>query len=401
MNKPDPKIAPAVKHTLWSLLESHRVTIPLIQRGYAQGRNNKIAGRIREAFITNLYQTLTFETEPKSLELDFVYGKIAGQTVGEDGPPILELLDGQQRLTTLYLLHWYCAWREDRLAEAAARLKNFSYQVRPSSRDFCSFLCSPELSEGLKATAAGLSPPLCRRLGDQSGFIPLWTRDGTVTGMLTMLAAIEAKFAAVPATGGPSLFDRLTAASPPTIFFSFLSMDSQEFSLSDVLYITMNSRGKLLTPFELFKSNFLDLIANKHGQAKRQEMAQCLDGEWTDLFWHETKEAKERKAAAMDESFFNFIKFVMLMLAVWSREGDTARTRADETEYSRVKDLDPLELAGEVFAGESATPLAREEECGNLDFLEKILAALRERRNEHGSLTKAFEIQCPFCLYFT
>ena len=59
--------------------------------------------------------------------LDFVYGDV------KDG--VLRPLDGQQRLTTLFLLHWYVASLADELDPDAAWLR-FSYATRPTARDF-------------------------------------------------------------------------------------------------------------------------------------------------------------------------------------------------------------------------------------------------------------------------
>lgn len=64
-------------------------------------------------------------------------------------------LDGQQRLTTLFLLHWYLAQITpdqdlcDRLLTALHRadgLARFTYETRSSSREFCDLLISPEHS---------------------------------------------------------------------------------------------------------------------------------------------------------------------------------------------------------------------------------------------------------------
>ena len=72
------------------------IEIPLIQRDYAQGRTDARASDIRERFLDVLHEALT---EGRDVGLDFIYGDV------EDGT--LRPLDGQQRLTTLFLLHWY------------------------------------------------------------------------------------------------------------------------------------------------------------------------------------------------------------------------------------------------------------------------------------------------------
>ena len=79
--------------------------IPLIQRDYAQGRVDTKTARIRRDFLATLHDALAGD-EP--LGLDFVYGDLR-----DDGT--FKPLDGQQRLTTLFLLHWYLAFRSGKL----------------------------------------------------------------------------------------------------------------------------------------------------------------------------------------------------------------------------------------------------------------------------------------------
>ena len=74
------------------------------------------------------------------MKLDFIYG-----TTENDR---LNPLDGQQRLTTLWLLHWYIALRADMLNEDnCAILKKFTYETRITSREFCQNLCIPKKFE--------------------------------------------------------------------------------------------------------------------------------------------------------------------------------------------------------------------------------------------------------------
>ena len=76
------------------LVQLKKIEIPIIQRDYAQGRKNNDVDRVRRRFLESLYKAVT----EKPIILDFVYGDI-----DKDG--VMTPLDGQQRLTTLYLLH--------------------------------------------------------------------------------------------------------------------------------------------------------------------------------------------------------------------------------------------------------------------------------------------------------
>ena len=111
-------------------LPLNKIEIPIIQRDYAQGRNVPEVNRIRKKFLTSLYKALV---ENKQLKLDFVYGDINDEK-------ILTPLDGQQRLTTLFLLHWYIGRHERIDQQKLDFLKKFSYKTRYSARTFCQYL---------------------------------------------------------------------------------------------------------------------------------------------------------------------------------------------------------------------------------------------------------------------
>ncbi|MCB0563114.1 MAG: hypothetical protein KDD01_01915, partial [Phaeodactylibacter sp.] len=63
--------------TFWELINRHCIEIPIIQRDYAQGRDNAKAADIRKGFVARLKAALTGE-DKKALHLNFVYGKLKG-----------------------------------------------------------------------------------------------------------------------------------------------------------------------------------------------------------------------------------------------------------------------------------------------------------------------------------
>ena len=100
------------KISFWTLLKNYKIVIPIIQRDYAQGRSGK--EYIREKFLTQIKNAL--DGSNPSGELDFVYGTT------KDG--CFYPLDGQQRLTTLWLLHWFIASKAGKLKEAKETLNS-------------------------------------------------------------------------------------------------------------------------------------------------------------------------------------------------------------------------------------------------------------------------------------
>ena len=160
-----------------SSVQLRKISIPIIQRDYAQGRIDPDVERVRDRFLESLYNAVT----DKPITLDFIYGDI-----DENG--IMTPLDGQQRLTTLFLLHWYAAKKEGIPEEKYQFLKNFSYETRYSARYFCKELIdfNPTLTSGLS-----------EEIIDQAWFSLDWKKDTTINSMLVMLNAIDKKFGKV------------------------------------------------------------------------------------------------------------------------------------------------------------------------------------------------------------
>lgn len=127
--------------SFWKFLKGQKIEIPIIQRDYAQGRTGK--EYLRNSFLNNLKQALdgNLPEGENVLKLDFVYGSVEDEK--------LQPLDGQQRLTTLWLMHWYIALQalkgrdDNQLKEVFDVLKRFTYETRISSREFCEQLCQP------------------------------------------------------------------------------------------------------------------------------------------------------------------------------------------------------------------------------------------------------------------
>lgn len=263
--------------------EWQRVEVPLIQRDYAQGRESQ--KDVRNDFLGALHGALTLPAGDSRLplNLDFVYGSMEAGTALRFLP-----LDGQQRLTTLFLLHWYLAWRDSRLPDFKAvfwdgRHSRFTYRVRPSSTEFFDALV-----RFVPAGSPDAAPSVRRMLEDESWFFLHWRLDPTIQAILTMLDAIHGRFRA-----SEGLYSRLVDEQNPSITFHLLPLD--HFGLSDDLYIKMNARGKPLTAFETFKARFEELLKELFPTGTRRiEGAELpvpvfferrMDTQWTDFFW--------------------------------------------------------------------------------------------------------------------
>lgn len=269
------------KLSFWQLLENRSVEIPIIQRDYAQGRAKK--QKVRNDFLDALKNALT----GNPVELDFVYGSEENN--------ILQPLDGQQRLTTLFLLHWFIANKGGKSDEAKERLLKFTYETRTSSREFCQELVDKSIDyDNLlpinEKTGITAENQLSKTIKNASWFVMSWENDPTISAMLIMLDAIQAKF-----KDSSDLWQKLTETDKCPITFLYIKLEN--FGISDDLYIKMNARGKALTPFENFKSR-LEKHIKENGWEKditnpQETFAHKIDTVWTDLFW-KYKEKIER-----------------------------------------------------------------------------------------------------------
>lgn len=303
------------------LEEGINIEFPIIQRDYAQGRDS--AGVVRENFLTALYQYL--DDNIPGQDLDFIYGDV-------DKNSTLIPLDGQQRLTTLFLLHWYLSNIDGKYQDFKKMLMHedglsrFSYKIRPSSNDFVNALLNCELTITKEESYS-----IAKSIIDSSWFFLSWQKDPTVKSMLRMLDAIHQKF-----KNTIGWYDTLVDNENPIITFQYLPLSG--YGLTDDLYIKMNSRGKPLTPFENFKAKLEGELLHKAPELKSYELTLNeiktvvdakkyfsfqIDTKWADLFWVYKKEVRNNRTEEVDylidPLLMNFIKAIAINEAAIQR----------------------------------------------------------------------------------
>ena len=258
-----------------------RIEIPKIQRDYAQGRENE--SEVADRFLDKIFECLK---ENKNLELDFIYGSVNENTV--------YLLDGQQRVTTLFLLYWYIALREDGFNEEIKEgLKKFTYSTRVSSREFCkNIIDNIEYIKKYYSNEKKLSNII------KNFYWFTNENDPTIKAMLNMIDKIDAKYKLY----NENLFDRLK-----NIQFYFLPLNN--FNLTDEIYLKMNARGKPLTSFENFKALLEDFFKDKIDNDILQQYKIKIDTSWVNFIWILTKDYKK-----VDDLFMKLFSFIFEML---------------------------------------------------------------------------------------
>lgn len=263
-----------------SSVKLKKIIIPIIQRDYAQGRTDPEINRVRAHFLDSLYDAVN----KHPITLDFVYGDI-----DQDG--VMTPLDGQQRLTTLFLLHWYAVRKEKISNEESEFLQHFGYETRYSARNFCR-----DLTHFMPSFANQISEEII----DQAWFPLEWKKDPTVSSMLVMIDAIHQKFGSTE-----NLWEKLMNGA-----ISFYFLPIKDMGLTDEIYIKMNSRGKPLTRFEHFKAE-LERVIKAFDEETANRIIEKIDQKWTDLLWSYRDSGNGKPDdIIIDDEFLKYFRFI-------------------------------------------------------------------------------------------
>lgn len=340
------------KYSFNSLLEMSKVRIPKIQRDYAQGRQNKKVDEIRKTFVHSLI--LVVKGRKPSAELDFVYGS------NQDNA--FEPLDGQQRLTTLFLLHWMLGAQLHSPKNKKQSL--FTYETRNTSNEFCNELVQHDATIFVSEAQTNRQyNKTTEKEEDKKPQTPSaiikrrdwfkweWNYDPTIQSMLVMIDAIDEEL------GNDWESNRSTYnKNLDNITFNLLNL--LDFNLSNELFIKMNARGKQLSEFDKLKSTLeeeMQIQQNETDEDGRplatdkdeEDWRSLMDGIWIDLFWHKyarqqiidtetipREERKKKRLESAELSEYQFKKLLLRLIALQLLENDPDNMSLREAAYA-------------------------------------------------------------------
>ena len=274
--------------------DGYEILIPSIQRNYVQGLNEKI----RTKLVEDIFMVLNEKKE--FVNLDIIYGvKIKNKFI-----PI----DGQQRLTTLFLLYWYIFAKNNKF-NLIEQMK-FIYDNRESSKEFF------ELMTNKDAIKRIICDENCKKISDKirnstKFYSNKWDKDITIQSALKMLDEIENYYD----ESNKSYISILTDVDNPLIFFKCKFLDEKEDA---ELYIKMNSRGKVLSEYEILKAT-LENIALEYYKDSNSYLDLCskFDNEWANKFLKkiekkdnslQSEEVKYSILEKVENTYKNFLK---------------------------------------------------------------------------------------------
>ena len=281
------------------LLSTNKIRIPSIQREYTYGNTDVQTTRKRQKFLDFIFDVITGDT-PNSL--DFIYGYSSGDYI--------EPLDGQQRLTTLFLLYWLFEPNAKSILAIDNKSK-FIYTTRPTTCAFCDAICLQDATILYrnwlqKGDEKGFFSDF---LQQQKWFLWQWRQDPSVKSMLNMLN---------------DMVKRKSEFSPnKKIFLENLKFDFLNLGPLDIgenIYVKMNARGKQLSQFDVYKSGLEEKLLNsslKEDAGFQKAWREVVDGEWLQFFWKEYFLNNGSKQCLPAYNKFNIVEDKYLL--VWKR----------------------------------------------------------------------------------
>lgn len=328
-----------------------RIEIPIIQRDYAQGRKERNIRIKRDLFLDEIFSVI-FDSGNKDLKLYYIYGKVDGTTF----IPI----DGQQRLTTLYLLAYYLSSREN-CFKNFLNLPELTYRTRFSAKNF-----TAELRKNpLDYTNDSAQKP-SEKIKQSGWFFSEYESDPTVMAILTMLDSIHNKYEAIKESKKSCLLGCLFG-NLKRIKFEVFSLDGN--ISTDDLYIKMNARGRALSNFDNFNSMIDEIEENTKGEKFSDK---SKDWENTFFVFYEGEKDKSGSDNIGSRALSELIRIILTTEYILKlRPKDK-----DEVLRSLLNSNDAKNKYDEIPPSEYRKWLSLDKNLGIIDYLKKSLDVL-------------------------
>ena len=245
------------------LFKRKKICVPVIQRDYAQGRKDDAIDSIRSNFISSLIDAAT--KPDHIMDINYIYG------INKPGEEFLPI-DGQQRLTSIFLFAWYSCIKGNNTELFCQNVKSFSYMVRTSAEDFFDILQQRDDSGKnlfyLKDFQTYVNHE-SSSLKNFSWFKFQWKYDNTINGVINYLDSVKEAFVNQTYDWKSISEKILNEYECPISFVYVIQNETNSDNLSEqekenasydaenraaITYINMNERGKVLNDFENLKA---------------------------------------------------------------------------------------------------------------------------------------------------
>ncbi len=327
------------EQSLLHLLSQNNFIVPEIQREYVWGQNEDVISRFLDSIIEKIGLVCDQCGNPKKntkINVGFLYTyKPSYVTYSNERYLDENIIDGQQRFTTLILLLFYCALKEDRTEDFkdVIRLEAdlemaFDYKVRNLTHIFLLQLVNKvDKLNDLKLIFEDKA----------TWFLSDFKTDVTIDSLIKALQIIDKKFV----SKNEVYFDYILNN------IKFYHFRTEATNQGEELYITMNARGEALSKNEENKAVLMLNDSSLVEFGKKWE-------DWQDFFWKNRDKSNPNSNA--DVGFNEFLRWIQIIeMTLTDSEVDTEE---DEkiSEESLTKEIitliqgDKIILKKEYFA---------------------------------------------------
>lgn len=337
-----------ISNETYSLRKLSNILIPDFQRAYAQGRNTPQSREIIGNFITDVRNALLCSASP--LSLDFIYGRKNNR--------FFEPYDGQQRLTTLFLVHLYILRKTDCVLNKNQAWKGFklSYRTSIEAGRFVEAISDNNNQIFFKQNDTW---KLCH-LESQLYVDSQMLEDDTVKNMLRTLSVIDEKLGDIKAEEAVKALDNITFS-----LYENLPDDNPE-----VFYLKTNTRGLPLTPFENFRSKYESYLKGNNKDTASLSVTRDRMNKYFNWFYS----PEDRKLP--DEKLMNL--FVSYFSSLYSLFG------LQEDDSERSMEFVPFQYFATVFENQTVETVMMPL-LNLLDFLAEDKKRINKLTNEEGN----------------
>jgi uncharacterized protein with ParB-like and HNH nuclease domain len=340
------------------LIEGLNFFVPEIQREYVWGYNEReildvfltdlIEGKQSESAITDLSakiselsklgkfeeikQLVESKGNVKPMNIGFLYSYEPNYRMEHfpesDYNKDVYLIDGQQRLTTLFILLFYLSIKEERKEEFCDMFRfnsslesvAFDYRVRNLTHNF--FINMINNINSLDEVTS---------VKNSTWFLIEYSKDPTVFAVVKALEKINEYFE----NKEDSYFDFLKTQ------VKFWHFKTEKTDQGEELYITMNSRGKQLEDNETIRAKLFENIPREDELEWSEEWEK-----WQDFFWQHRD--RDRLNSSSDHGFNEFLICIAGFESLLSKSDDFIALN-DPIYASRILNFITLEKIKKYF----------------------------------------------------
>ncbi len=277
------------EENLLTLLSQNNFIIPEIQREYVWGNNEKVITKFLTELKTKIGEGCKYCNLPENntrINIGFLYSyKPDYVKVQNDRFLDENLIDGQQRFTTLFLLAFYFSIKENKKNDFLSLIRyenismSFDFKVRDLTKSFLlEFVDKTNSIEDLLG------------IENKTWFLKDYKNDLSINAMIKSLHYIQKIF-----YGKTRYYNHLLSN---IVFWHFKTEVTSE---GEELYITMNARGEDLADNEITKAALMLNGKDLFTSGKKWE-------EWQDFFWKNRD--RNRATQSADFGFNSFINCI-------------------------------------------------------------------------------------------